>query len=198
MSLRAADPIYEGSFETNAVDKVPDDLLVLDGAFAVKEDGGNKVLELPGAPIAEGSGVLFGPTETNGVAVSARIHGTAKGRRMPAFAVGLNGVGGYRLQVSPGKKLLELYKGDEALTNMTFTWTSDSWTVLRLQTRKVKEGELKIEGKAWKQGEAEPRDWQISYADRTEAPAGRASIWGSPYAGTPIHYDDLKVLSVAK
>ena len=58
---------------------------------------------------------------------------------------------------------------------------------------KVKEGEFAIEGKAWKQGEAEPKAWQISFVDKTETPAGRSSVWGNPYAGTPIRYDDLKV-----
>ena len=190
----AADPkpVYENDFTAAAPDKVPDDMLVLDGAFAVKEESGNRFLELPGAPL-ETYGVLFGPTEASGLAVSARIHGTGKGRRFPTFGVGLNGVGGYRLQVSPAKKLIELYKGDEAVTNAPLAWTSDSWTMLRLQSRKTKEGEFKIEGKAWKQGDAEPKAWQITHTDKSETPAGRPSVWGNPYAGTAIRYDDLKV-----
>src|SRR5216117_770705 len=110
-------PVYENTFEKAEVGKVPDEMLVLDGAFAVKEEGGNKFLELPGAPL-DTFGVLFGPTETNGLAVSARIYGTSKGRRFPTFGVGLNGVGGHRLLVSPGKKLLELYKGDEVVASV--------------------------------------------------------------------------------
>jgi hypothetical protein len=31
----------------------------------------------------------------------------------------------------------------------------------------------------------------ISHTDKTEVPAGRASIWGAPYSGTPIRFDDL-------
>lgn len=190
----AADPkpVYENTFESATVDKVPDDMLVLDGGFAVREEAGNKFLELPGAPL-ETFGVLFGPAEGSGLSVSARVHGTGKGRRFPTFAVGLNGVGGHRLQVSPAKKLLELHKGDEVLTNAPMTWASDSWTFLRLQSRKVKDGEFRIEGKAWKQGEPEPKDWSIVLTETAETPAGRASVWGNPYAGTPIRYDDLKV-----
>src|SRR5882724_41425 len=109
-----AKPLYENDFEKSALDKVPDDFLVLAGGFAVKEEGGNKFLELPGAPL-DTFGALFGPTEKAGIAVSARIKGTGKGRRYPTFGVGLNGQGGYRLQVSPAKKVLELYKGDEVL-----------------------------------------------------------------------------------
>ena len=196
---RAADskPIYENNFEEAAVGNVPEDMLVLDGAFAVREESGNKFLELPGAPL-DTFGVLFGPTETNGLAVSARIHGTSKGRRFPTFGVGLNGVGGHRLQVSPGKKLLELYKGDEVVATVTYSWVTDSWTMLRLQSRKTKEGEFKIEGKAWKQGEAEPKEWQIAHTEKSETPAGRPSLWGNPYAGTPIRYDDLQVTKAAE
>lgn len=194
VTASAADlkPLYENDFEKTEVNKIPEDMLVLDGAFAVKEEAGNKFLELPGAPL-ETYGVLFGPTEAPGLGVSARVHGTGKGRRFPTFGVGLNGVGGYRLQVSPGKKLLELYKGDDVLTNAPFAWASDSWTMLRLQCRKTKDGEFKIEGRAWKQGEAEPKEWQITSADKTETPAGRSSLWGNPFSGTAIRYDDLKV-----
>src|SRR6266571_4054518 len=124
-----AKPLYENDFEKAALDKVPDDFLVLDGQFAVKEEGGNKFLELPGAPL-DTFGVLFGPTEKEGTAVSARIFGTGKGRRYPTFAVGLNGQGtsAYRLQVSPAKKALELFKGDEVKATVPYEWKSGTWT----------------------------------------------------------------------
>lgn len=208
-TLLAAD--YSNDFEKAALDKVPDDMLVLDGGFGVKEEGGNKFLELPGAPL-ETFGVLFGPTEPSGLAVGARIQSTVKGRRFPTFAVGLNGVGGFKLQVSPAKKLIELIKGEEVVATAPFTWESGSWTALRLQLRKVKDGEIIAEGKAWKHGEAEPKTWQVSKTERTmvaaqpaenpssnvsairgELPAGRPSVWGMPFSGTAIRFDDLSV-----
>lgn len=187
-----AQVLYTNGFDKAELDKVPDDMLVLDGGFAVKEEGGNRFLELPGAPL-ETYGVLFGPTEGSGLSVQARLQGSGKGRRFPTFAVGLNGVGGFKLQASPAKKLIELVRGDEALASAPFTWESGSWTLLRLQCRKVKDGEFKIEGKAWKQGDAEPKEWQISRTETTEAPAGRPSVWGMPFAGTPVRFDDLQV-----
>lgn len=187
-----AQVLYTSGFEKAELEKVPDDMLVLDGGFAVKEEGGNKFLELPGAPL-ETFGVLFGPTEASGLSVTARIQGTGKGRRFPTFAVGLNGVGGYKLQVSPAKKLVELVKGEEVVASAPFTWESGSWTMLRLQCRKVNDAEFKVEGKAWKQGDAEPKDWQISRAETVESPAGRSSVWGMPFAGTPVRFDDLQV-----
>src|SRR5882724_8662275 len=69
--------LYENDFEKAALAKVPEDFLVLDGQFSVKEEGGNKFLELPGAPL-DTFGLLFGPTEKEGTAVYARIFGTGR------------------------------------------------------------------------------------------------------------------------
>jgi len=186
--------LYENNFEKAEAGKLPEDLLVLDGAFAVKAEGGNKFLELPGAPL-DTYGVLFGPTESSNIAASTRVYGTGKGRRFPSFGLGLNGVGGYKLQVSPGKKLLELYKGEELAASAPYAWESDSWTILRLQIRKTGDS-WTIEGKAWKDGGAEPAGWTVSHEEKTEPTAGRASIWGSPYSTTPIRYDDLLIKTV--
>ena len=85
--------LYENNFEKAEVGQVPQDFLVLDGGFAVKEENGNKFLELPGAPL-DSFAVQFGPAETDNIAVSARVRSTAKGRRFPTFGAGLNGVAG--------------------------------------------------------------------------------------------------------
>jgi hypothetical protein len=198
VSLLAAEgptvkPLYQNDFQQATVDQVPEGLMVLEGAFAVKADGTNKFLELPGAPVDDFS-LLFGPLESAGVAVEARIHGTSKGRRYPVLAVGLNGVGGFKMPVAPAKKALELFKGDDRLASVPFTWESDTWTILRLQVRKTAEGVWKVEGKAWKQGTTEPAGWMITHEEKEEPHAGRAMISGQPFAGTPIRFDDLHVL----
>src|SRR5271154_2994871 len=98
--LAAAEPgkvLYQNDFEKAALNQVPDDFLVLDGDFAVKQSDGNNFLELPGSPL-DTFGVLFGSSTNAGVCVSARIYGTSKGRRSPSFGVGLNGAGGYKLK----------------------------------------------------------------------------------------------------
>ena len=78
-------------------------------------------------------GVQFGPPEAENIAVFACIKGTAKGRRYPVFGVGLNGVAGYRLQVSPAKKALELYKDQALKATVAYEWKSNDWLSLRLQ-----------------------------------------------------------------
>src|SRR5437867_13021253 len=71
-ALSQTKTLYENNFEKAEVGKVPPDFLVLDGGFAVKEENGNKVLELPGAPL-DSFAVQFGPAEADNVTVSARI-----------------------------------------------------------------------------------------------------------------------------
>ncbi len=188
-------PLYENNFEKAEVGKLPEGFLALDGGFVVKEEQGNKVLELPGAPLDSFS-VQFGPTESADVAISARIKGTAKGRRFPTLGVGLNGVAGYKLQVSPAKKMVELCKDQEVKASIPFEWKSAEWTHLRLQVRKAKAGEWKVEGKAWLPGSPEPEAWMIAADEKEEPTAGRASVFGSPFSGTPIQFDDLKVSAV--
>ena len=182
--------LYQNDFENAKLDQVPAGFLVLDGEFSVKQSDGNKFLELPGAPL-DTFGVLFGSTTNQGVCVGARIYGTNKGRRSPSFGVGLSGAAGYKLKVTPAKNALEIYKGDDSMVNIPFQWKSGSWTVFRLRVVPAGPGAWKIEGKAWPQTEPEPKDWLISLDEKTPPHDGRASIWGSPYSGTPLRFDDL-------
>lgn len=190
--LGADDLPYHQDFEKETVGKVPTNFLVLDGAFTVKEESGNKLLELPGSPL-DTYAVQFGPAEAENVSVTACIRSTAKGRRYPVFGVGLNGVSGYRLQLSAAKKAIELYKDQALKSTVEYEWKSGSWTSLRLQVRRLADGVWKIEGRAWTKGAQEPSTWLISVEDKEQPQTGRASIFGSPFSGTPIQFDDLRV-----
>ena len=112
---------YTNNFDKAEVGTVPGDLMVLDGLFTVREEGGNKFLELPGAP-TDTYTVMFGPVTNVNVAVSARIHSTNKGRRMPAFGVSLCGIGGYKLQVAAAKRAVELFKGEALMKTAEYKW----------------------------------------------------------------------------
>src|SRR5258707_6714981 len=43
--------LYQNDFELAEVGKAPDDFLILEGGFVVKQEDGNRFLELPGAPL---------------------------------------------------------------------------------------------------------------------------------------------------
>ncbi|HYR59461.1 MAG TPA: hypothetical protein VEO95_12560 [Chthoniobacteraceae bacterium] len=186
-------PIYENNFESAALDKAPEGAMAIAGDFLVKQEGGNKFLELPGEPL-DTFGILFGPAGQTDLSATAKFFGTKTGRKYPAFGVSLGGVGGYRLIMSGGKKMLEIFKGDEVVKSVPFEWTSGEWTKLRLQVRKAGGGYV-VEGKAWPASAAEPKDWQISLEVKDAPPTGRVGLWGSPFSGTPIRFDDLVVTS---
>ncbi len=193
----SATTLYTNDFAKAAIGSVPEDLMVLGGEFTVKSDGTNQFLELPGAPL-DSFAVQFGPAVQDSVAVGARIFGTSKGRRAPTFGVGLGGVSGWKLQVSPGKKAVELLKDQEIKATVAYDWRSGAWSQLRLEIRKGKDGAWQVAGKVWPAGETEPTAALIAFAETEEPVSGKASILGSPFAGTPIWFDDLRVLSLAK
>ena len=186
--------LFKSDFESANADSVPEEMMVLGGQFSVKEIGGNKALELPGDPL-EDFGALFGPAESDGVAVRARIRSETTKRLAPRFGVGLSGVAGYRLLVAPGQNVLQLLKDQQVVASAPFEWKPGTWTSLHLQVRKVSEGKWSVEGRAWADGTPEPKDWSISFEVSEALPAGKASIWGAPYSGKPILFDDLSVVS---
>ena len=184
--------LYRNDFEKAEIGSVPEGLMILDGGFLTKAADGNKYLELPGAPLDRFT-VLFGPAEGSNVTVTARIFAEAKGRRFPTFGVGLNGVAGYRLQLTPAKKVLELYLDDQLKATTAYEWKSGEWTHFRLQVSSSKPGEWEVAGKAWTGAAPEPAKWSITSTVSEEPPLGQAALFGSPFSGTPIRFDDLAV-----
>jgi hypothetical protein len=196
VAIAGAAPFSE-NFENAEVGKLPSGFTAYAGAFKVNEEMGRKFLELPGAPL-DTFGVLFGPalqsadTAANRISASGKFYATSVKRKAPAFGISLGGVGGYRLQVSAAKGALEVFKGDEARANAPFQWASGTWTSLRIQLRQSG-GKWVIEGKAWPADAPEPPQSTIIYEAPDAPPPGKAAIWGNPFSGTPIRYDDLSV-----
>jgi len=197
LTTYAAEPLYQTNFEKIKTGEVPDDFLVLDGDFAVKQSNGNKYLELPGAPL-DAFGFMFGPSARHGNEISARMFGTKKGRRYPVFGIALNGVNGYRLQVAPAKRAIELLKGSAVVAKVPFRWGGGEWLRLALRVEQTGTAEWTITGKVWPDGKKAPAKPTITHKEAKEPRNGKPSIWGSPYSGTPIRYDDIVVKKNAK
>jgi hypothetical protein len=195
VSALHAEVLYQNDFQKAEVGSVPDDFMVIDGQFTVKENAGNKFFELPGAPL-EAYSFLFGPKENTNVAVQARIFTKAKGRRYSVFDVGLGGLGGYKLRVTPAKKQLELYRGDTLKTSVPLEWTSGKWTFLKLQVQQTDPSKFTITGKWWQEGAQEPTEPSITFADTQPLTRERASAGAMPYAGEPVLFDDLIITRV--
>jgi hypothetical protein len=184
-------PLYQNDLQKLQAGKLPDEFLVLGGDFSLVKDADNIVIELPAEPI-DAFGLLYGPTFKNeGAVASARAFGTKKGRRAPAFGVGIFGISGYKLRVSPAAGKLEILKDENVQVDVPFEWKSESWMHLKVQARPVENGQWKIQGRAWPAGEKEPETWQIEWTDKEAPPSGRASLIGAPYSGMPLRFDDL-------
>ena len=190
-----AEVLYQNDFQKAEVDSTPDEIMVIEGQFSVKEKDGNKVFELPGAPL-ESFSFLFGPKENTNVAVQARIFATAKGRRYSVFDVGLGGLGGYKLRVTPAKKQLELYRGDTLKTAVPLKWSAGKWTLLKLQVQQSAPDKFNVVGKIWQEGAHEPAEPSLTFTDTQPLTRERASAGAMPYAGEPVLFDNLVVTRV--
>ena len=184
-------PVYSNDLEKIPEKTWPEEFFKVAGEFVIAKDGENHVIELPGDPV-ESFAMLFGASEADGICASLRVFGTRAKRNAPTFGVGINGASGFVLRVSPNKDMLEIAQEDETKASAPFKWKSGTWTWLKIQSRAV-EGKWIVEGKAWQDGEKEPEKWLVALTITEKPSAGRPSLFGAPYAGTPIRYDDLKV-----
>jgi len=186
----SAPATYFNDFEHAAKGKPGDEFQILNGEFVIREEGGNSFLELAGNPL-DTFGLLFGPGDSATLDVSARIWADAAGRIYPEFGIGSNDSGGYRLWLWPQHGAIELRKGDDAKASKPFNWKPATWLRLHLRVQQINSKLWRIQGKAWPDGTAEPADWLVSFDDTEEPTAGKASIWGVPFSGKPIRFDDL-------
>jgi len=183
---------YINDFSKAEVGKPPPDVQIAGGAFVVAERDGNKLLELPGEPL-DTFGLLYGPPQPAEASASARVQGESTGKRFPEFGVGVGDIGGYKLICLPGQNKLEIRKGDDpvAAVDLPQPWASGAWTTLKLEVRKTAGGRWNVQGKAWPAGKPEPVTPAVSADLIDPPPAGRASVWGIPFSGKPIRFDDL-------
>ncbi|MCS1409665.1 MAG: Inosose dehydratase [Verrucomicrobia subdivision 3 bacterium] len=195
-SARAwAEIVYENDFQTVEIGEESEGFLVLGGDFAVRAAGENRFLELPGAPLGN-FGALFGSNTKEGSCVSVSVQSEARQRLAPAFGVGVNGLGGFRLMVSANKRRLELLRGDEVVASVNHRWQSQGWTRMVLEAAPASKALWRVRGKVWSADDTEPDTWMITYASDSAPPRGRPSIWGHPFSGRAIRFDDLVVAKV--
>ena len=188
---RCAETLYSNDFEKLPEGEPDAELVVLVKGVLIKSIDGNKVLEFPSEP-SDGYGVIFGPDGKSLLSVSARFKGSSNGRRFPEFGLGLADTGGYKLMAVPAAGELQLLKGEDVKATIPYSWHSGLWTNLKLQVQQAGDGKWAVQGKAW-EGKEEPKDWTVKFEETEEPPKGRPSVWGSPYASTPIDVDDLLV-----
>ena len=185
---------YTLDFEKADLGYPPDDLMVIDGDFKVIEHEGGKVIQLPGDPILE-CGLLFGKSSKGDTTVEAKVFAEKQGRRsFPRFGIGLHGVSGYRLRMVPASKTLELLFSEEVVHSVPFVWQSGQWYQLKASLT-LTDSKPKIDAWVWMDGEdaKAPETPTLTFeGEAGTSSQGKPSIWGTPYSGKDILFDDLK------
>ena len=188
---------FKQDFEKVEVGKVPDKVMEIEGTFEVVEEEGKKFLRVGVEPLAE-NGIVMGPSMKGGGTIEAKIRAFKKRRSYPRFAIGLHGISGYRLRVVPSSKQVELLKNEEVVAKKAFEWKADTWTHLKLEIKKDGES-WAIRGWVWPVADGDegkqPKEASIIHTDKEVPGQGKGSLWGSPYSGRPIDFDDVKVVT---
>jgi hypothetical protein len=181
--------VFHESF--SSAKALPAEFTEFNGKAGIGSSNGNRYAELPAKP-ASSHGLLFGPALSKGLRVEARFL-AEDGEKSPTFAVGLNGLSGYRLQINPNKQQLELLRNEVVVHTEKFEWLSEKWTHLQLQVRELPGLQWIVEGKAWHENQAEPKKWSLQWKDTAAPNNGQPSVWGTPYAVKPIALDDVRL-----
>lgn len=192
-------PLFEENFSKVEPGELPEAFLVMEGGWQVAgDDAESRTARIPGAPLGR-FGFLFGDYYEPGKAVQATFEASRKGRISPSFSVGLYGIGGYHLRVSPAKRKLELVLEDEIIAEADYRWTgSGTVTQVELLVVPISEtGPWHAEGRVWIQGDSRPEKPTIAFDSKEEPYSGQASVWVTPYSGTPVNVDNIHVFDVA-
>src|SRR4051794_21200619 len=185
-------PLYAQNFDQAPEGNPPEGIMILNGTATVKKLDGNGVLEMSPDPL-DSHGILCGPQDKSDYTVWARVQASATGKRFPEFGAGAYGPGQYRLWVMPAVGEVQLIKGDEVRGTAKYAWTSGAWTRLKLCVHKSAEGKIRVEGKAWPDGQPEPKDWTLTFENPEAPQTGRACLLSTPYSGQPTRFDDIVV-----
>lgn len=184
-------------FENYEVGAEPDDLFIIEGTFKIADDSGDKVLQLEPLPLSE-SGVIFGKSLKGAASVSVDVKATKRRRSTPRMGVGLHGISGYRLRLVPATGVIELVKAEEVVKSSKIKWASGEWFTMKLSIEVGKDGKWNISGWVWPKGSDAPEAPAITMESDERPGQGKASVWGTPYSGTPIFYDDIQIQDLAK
>ena len=186
--------VFHEDFSNTPLGTEPESLFILDGAYSVQTAGNNeKVLALPGTPTGD-YGLLFGPKiKGKAVELCFSFYASSRGRRMPSIAASVGGVRGLRLRLNPAARNLTFSLDETVLKEIPLDWKGKQWW--RVRFRVIPGTGTHVMCKLWPSSEVETVDWVLDEVFQVEYKGGKCALWGFPYAGTAILFDEITVLS---
>jgi hypothetical protein len=172
--------------------EVPKEVFVVDGTIKIAAKDGNKAIMIDGTPIVDASAQLA-VSAAGESSIQAKVFASKRARSVPKFGLSVHGMSGYRLLVNAAKKQLELVKGDAVAASVPYIWTSDAWVQMKLEAKRGEGDAWNISGKIWAASATEPAEPTIKHVDKGLKGQGKTGVWATPYAETPIYFDDIEV-----
>jgi hypothetical protein len=164
------------------------------GKYEIREVNGSKALvklriELP---FRERARTFFGMPDWHNYTIEADVSSQDKRRQMgDAGLIAQN----YTMSLIGNAQRVELeswsYEGERTV-KADFPWKPDTWYHMKLEAQNMPDGKVRVRGKVWPRGEAEPAAWLVQRLDEaTGVKQGAAGIYGNALA--EVYYDNLKV-----
>jgi outer membrane protein assembly factor BamB len=139
---------------------------VVAGATAVATLDGEKVLEKkPLSNIFKRNRSFIGPSDWSNYTFEADVRSPMQRRQMADLGITVQR---YTLALYGTTQKLKLEPWEpeiERTITVPFTWRPDSWYRLKLRVQNQADGSVRVQGKAWAAGEAEPSEWLIDHVD---------------------------------
>jgi outer membrane protein assembly factor BamB len=171
------------------------------GKFAVREEGGSKVLvklaENPFA-FAKRTRPFFGQTDLSDYTIEAEVR--SKDLRRTMSDVGIVAQR-YELVLFGNHQRLELQPWQpetQRTVRKDLEFLKDTWYVMKLEVQTMDAHNVRVRGKVWPKGQAEPAAWTIERVDPIGSLKGSPGLYADvpnadPKGGSEIYYDNIKV-----
>jgi outer membrane protein assembly factor BamB len=171
------------------------------GKFAVRDEGGSKVLvklaENPFA-FAKRTRPFFGQTDLKDYTIEAEVR--SKDIRRTMADVGIVAQR-YELVLFGNHQRLELQPWQPEIQRTVkkdVEFLKDTWYVMKLEVQTLDGHNVRVRGKVWPKGQTEPAQWTIERVDEIGSLNGSPGIYADvpnadPKGGSEIYYDNIKV-----
>lgn len=162
------------------------------GKFKVSVLDGQKVLEKPvDETLFKRIRMFVGPTDWSNYTIEADVRANMKRRQMGDIGVTAQR---YSLVLYGNTQELKIEPWEPEIqrtVHVPFEWKPDKWYHLKLRVENQPGGKVRVEGKAWATGEAEPAKWMIEKTDPIGNREGAPGLFVDAQFG--VYLDNLKV-----
>jgi hypothetical protein len=191
---RVAHPLpWTETFESYADGAVPPGWInAVAGKYTVVTLDGQKVLQkAPDESIFQRGRIFFGATDWSNYTIEADVRVSTKRRQMGD--IGITGQR-YSLVLYGNSQQLKLEPWEPEIqrtVTVPFAWKPDAWYHLKLRVENGTNGSVRVQGKAWPTGDAEPAQWQIDKTDPLGNRQGAPGVFA--FAQFGAYLDNLKI-----